>query len=78
MADKPKAAAGKGNGFRIHPSPYVLAQLEELAAKGQLAKKVPEIARILLGERLMQLERDGLVGRPGSMGGSKERSKEAQ
>lgn len=42
-----------------------MAQLSELAKKGQLAQKVPEIARILLGERLMELERDGLVGKPG-------------
>ena len=64
MATKPRAGAGKPKGFRIHPSPYVLAQLQELADKGQLAKKVPEIARILLGERLMQLEKEGLVKSP--------------
>lgn len=55
------ATSGKPSGFRIHPSPYVLAQLQQLADKGQLAQTVPEVARILLGERLMQLEREGLV-----------------
>ena len=71
MANKPKVATGGGNGFRIHPSRYVLEQLGELAEKGQLATSVPEVARILLGERLMQLEREGLVG-PGSSGDKKE------
>ena len=71
MANKPKVATGDGKGFRIYPSPYVIEQLSELAQKGQLAKSVPEIARVLLGERLMQLEKEGLV-RPGSTGGSKE------
>lgn len=65
MAEKPKAdEERKSKGFRIHPSPYVLAQLQELADKGQLAQKVPEVARILLGERLMQLENEGLVKSP--------------
>jgi DNA-binding HxlR family transcriptional regulator len=45
--------------------------LSELAEKGQLAKSVPEVARILLGERLMQLEKEGLVS-PGTRAGSKE------
>jgi hypothetical protein len=65
MANKPKVATGDGKGFRIHPSPYVLEQLSELAEKGQLAKSVPEVARVLIGERLMQLEKEGLVN-PGS------------
>lgn len=64
MATKPKAGAGKSNGFRIHPSPYVMAQLQELAEKGQLAKKVPAVALVLLGQRLMELERDGHVRKP--------------
>ena len=71
MANKPKVATGDGKGFRIHPSRYVLEQLSELAEKGQLATSVPEVARILLGERLMQLEKEGLV-RPGANGGDKE------
>jgi len=64
MATKPQGDGGKQEGFRIYPSPYVLAQLQELADKGQLAKTVPEVARILLGQQLMQLEKEGLVGRP--------------
>ena len=71
MANKPKVATGDGKGFRIHPSRYVQEQLRELADKGQLAKSVPAVALILLGERLMQLEKEGLV-RPGNTGGSKE------
>jgi len=63
MATKPPGDSGKPEGFRIHPSPYVLAQLRELAAKGQLAKTVPEVALVLIGERLMELERDQLVSR---------------
>lgn len=63
MATKPKAGAGKPKGFRIHPSPYVQAQLQELADKGQLAKTVPEVALALIGQRLMELERDQLVSR---------------
>jgi hypothetical protein len=62
MANRSKV--DKGNGFRIHPSRYVLVQLQELAQKGQLAKSVPEVARILLGERLMELEKQGLVAPP--------------
>lgn len=71
MANKVKVATGDGKGFRIHPSRYVLEQLSELAQKGQLATSVPEVARILLGERLMQLEKEGLVG-PGSRANSGE------
>jgi hypothetical protein len=72
MANKTKVATGDGKGFRIHPSRYVLEQLSELAEKGQLATSVPEIARILLGERLMQLEKEGLVS-PGTRGDNKEK-----
>lgn len=64
METKGKGGRGRAKGVKIFPSPYVQAQLKELATKGQLAKTVPEVALALIGHRLMELERDQLIGKP--------------
>ena len=56
-----KGAADEQKSFRIHPSDHVLACLKYLKRKGTLGKQLPVIALVLLGERVMELERDGLI-----------------
>lgn len=54
-------SADDQTAFRIHPSDHVMACLKYLKGKGYIGKKIPIIALVLLGERIMQLEKDGLI-----------------
>jgi hypothetical protein len=47
--------------LKLYPSRQVIAYLEELAGQGFKGTKVPRVAVALIGDRIEQLLKDGLL-----------------